>query len=89
MGNYFEQGLIILTMIMMRGELIKFSFFPTMLTNIVCPGLVSSLTGIHFGDNGSQKVFTEENGVALATTQVFKIFDISVSRINFFRFRIN
>ena len=87
MGNYLELGLIILTM--MEGELIKLSFIPTILTNIVCPGLVSSLTGIHFGDNYSQKVVTEENGVAMATTQVFKIFEISVSRINFFRFRIN
>ena len=85
MGNYLELGLIILTMTMMRGELI----IPTMLTNIVCPGLVSSLTGIHFGDNYSQKVVTEENGVAMATTQVFKIFEIIVSRISFFRFRIN
>ena len=42
-----------------------------MLTN-VWPGPVSSLTGIQFGDNKSQKYVTEENGVALAITQVLK-----------------
>ena len=38
---------------------------------LVCTGPGSSLTGIQFGDNGSQKSVTEENGVALATTKVF------------------
>ena len=69
MGHYLELGLIILTM--MGGKLIKFSFLPPMLTNVVCPGPVSSLTGIQFGDNGSQNYVTEENGVAMATIQVF------------------
>ena len=41
-----------------------------MLKNVVYPGPVSSLTGIQFGDNGGQSYVTEENGVAIATTQV-------------------
>ena len=65
-------GLIIVTL--MRGKLIiKFSFLPIILNNyFVCPGPVSSLTGIQFGDNGGQNYVTEENGVALATAQVSK-----------------
>ena len=70
MGHYLKLGMIILTM--MGGKLIKFSLLPAMLKNVVFPGPVSSLTGIHFGDNGGQKYVTEENGLALATTQVFK-----------------
>ena len=71
MGHYLEVGLIIFTL--MRGKLIiKFSFLQIILKNyFVCPGQVSSLTGIQFGDNGSQNFVTEENGVAMATTQVF------------------
>ena len=38
---------------------------------IMMGGPVSSLTGIQFGDNGGQNYVTEENGVAMATTQVF------------------
>ena len=45
---------------------------------IMMGGPVSSLTGIQFGDNGGQNYVTEENGVAMATTQVFKIFEIIV-----------
>ena len=37
----------------------------------VCAAPASSLTGIQFGDNGSQNHVTKENGVAMATTQVF------------------
>ena len=55
-----------------------------MLTNVVWSGQVTSLTGIQFGDNGGQNYITEENGVATATTQVFEIFEISVSRLTFF-----
>ena len=73
MGHYLEVGLIIFTL--MRGKLIiKFSFLQIILNNyFVRPGPVSSLTGIQFGDNGSQNFVTEENGVAVATTQVFFI----------------
>ena len=39
--------------------------------NVVFPAQVSALNGIQFGDNGGQKYVTEENGVALATTEVF------------------
>ena len=67
MGQYFERGLIIL---MMGGKSIKFSFLQTMIKNFVFPGAVSSLTGIQFGDNNGQNYVTEENGVAMATTQV-------------------
>ena len=49
-----------------------------MLNHAVCPGPVSSLTAIQFGDNGGQNYVTEENGVAVATTQVFVIFEIIV-----------
>ena len=49
-----------------------------MLTNVVCSGPVFSLTGIQFGDNGGQKYVTEDNGVAMATTEVFKMFEIIV-----------
>ena len=59
-----------------------------MLTNVVCPGPVSSLTGIQFGDNGGQEYVTEDNGLALATTEVFKMFEIIVWRIKI-RFLIN
>ena len=59
MGQYFELGLIIVTM---------------MMKHVVFPGPVSSLTGIQFGDNGGQKYVTEENGVAMATAQVFLSF---------------
>ena len=69
MGHYLELAMIILTMV--GGKLIKFSLLPTMLKNVVLPGPVSSLTGIQFGDNGGQKYVTEENGLALATTEVF------------------
>ena len=41
-----------------------------MTLNFVFPGAVSSLTGIQFGDNNGQNYVTEENGVAMATTQV-------------------
>ena len=68
MGHYSELGLIILTM--MGGELIKFSFLQTMLKHVFCSGPVFSLTGIQFGDNGGQKYVTEDNGLALATTEV-------------------
>ena len=34
--------------------------------------IVFSLTGIQFGDNGGQNYVTDENGVAVATTQVLK-----------------
>ena len=58
--------------IMMRGKLIiKFSFLPIILIFFVSLGSVSSLTGIQFGDNGGQNYVTEENGVAMATIQVF------------------
>ena len=43
-----------------------------MLRTVVCPGPISSLTGIQFGDNGGQHYVTEENGVAMAITEVFK-----------------
>ena len=41
-----------------------------MIKNFVFPGAVSSLTGIQFGDNNGQNYVTQENGVAMATTQV-------------------
>ena len=44
-----------------------------MLRTVVSPGPVSSLTGIQFGDNGGQHYVTEENGVARATTKVFRL----------------
>ena len=69
MGYYSELGLIILSMT--GGKLIKFSFLPIILKNVVFPAQVSALNGIQFGDNGGQKYVTEENGVALATTEVF------------------
>ena len=31
---------------------------------------MSALTGIQFGDNGGQNFVTEQNGVAIATTEV-------------------
>ena len=51
-----------------------------MVKHAVCPGPVFCLTAIQFGDNGGQKYVTEENGVAMATTQVFlrKKFEIIV-----------
>ena len=65
--------------IMMRGKLIiKFSFLPIILIFFVSLGSVSSLTGIQFGDNGGQNYVTEENGVAMATIQVFQIVEIFV-----------
>ena len=68
MEQYFELGFIIL---MMGGKSIKFSLLQTMIKkNFVFPGAVSSLTGIQFGDNNGQNYVTEENGVAMATTQV-------------------
>ena len=69
MGYYSELGLIILSMT--GGKLIKFSFLPIILIFFVSLGSVSSLTGIQFGDNGGQNYVTEENGVAMATIQVF------------------
>ena len=70
MGHYLELGLIIF--IIMGGELkTKFSFL-YFLQIYICAGSVSSLTGIQFGDNGGQVYVTDENGVAMATTQVFK-----------------
>ena len=45
---------------------------PIFLDNLVFSGPVSSLTGIQFGDNGSQNYLTDENGVAIATVEVFK-----------------
>ena len=69
-GHYLEQGLIIFTLI--GGKLIKFSFLSRMFKNVVFPVPVSSLTGIQFGDNGGQNYVTKENGVALATTEVFR-----------------
>ena len=54
---------------MMGGNLI---FFPSNNVHLVWSGPVSSLTGIQFGDNGGHKYLTEENGVAMATTQVFE-----------------
>ena len=44
---------------------------PIFLDNLVFSGPVSSLTGIQFGDNGSQNYLTDENGVAIATVEVF------------------
>ena len=49
-----------------------------MLNNVVNPGPVSSLTGIQFEDNGGQKYVTEENGVAIATTEVLSIYIFEV-----------
>ena len=49
-----------------------------MLKIVFGSGLVTSLTGIHFGDNESQNYVTEKNGLALATTEVFEIFEIIV-----------
>ena len=67
-------GPIIFTV--MKGKFItKFSFLRLI---FFYGGPVSSLTGIQFGDNGSQNYVTVKNGVAMATTQVFKIFEISV-----------
>ena len=67
-------GLIIFTV--MKGKFItKFSFLRLI---FIYGGPASSLTGIRFGDNGSQNYVTEENGVAMAMTQVFKIFEIIV-----------
>ena len=54
MSLHLELGLVILSVI----------------GGVVFPASVSSLTGIQFGDNGGEKYVTEENGVALATTQV-------------------
>ena len=76
MGHNLVLGLIILTM--MGGKLMKFSFLPIMLKIVVNPGPVSSLTGIQFGDNGGQKYVTEENGVAIATTEVLSIYIFEV-----------
>ena len=41
--------------------------------------LASALTGIEFEDNGVQKYLTEDNGVAVARTQVLFIEDHSYS----------
>ena len=49
-----------------------------MLNNVVNPGPVSSLTGIQFEDNGGQKYVTEQNGVAIATTEVLSIYIFEV-----------
>ena len=72
MGHYIlEVALIIFTM--SQGNLVsKVSFLPIFLDNFVFSGPVSSLTGIQFGDNGSQNYLTDENGVAIATVEVFK-----------------
>ena len=68
--KHLDLALIILSM--MGGKIIKFSFLPTMLKNVVPQGPVSALTGIQFGDNGGQNFVTEKNGVARATTEVLK-----------------
>ena len=69
MGHYLELGLI--PFIIIGGKLIiKFCFLSIFFKNGLCPGPVSALTGIQFGDNGGQIYVTEENGVAVATTEV-------------------
>ena len=50
-----------------------------MLKNHVFPAPVSSITGIQFGDNGGQNFVTEQNGVAVATTQVRQILEIIIN----------
>ena len=69
MGHYLVLGLIILTFI--EGSINHYSIFYS--KYIVFPGrLTSALTGIQFGDNEAQNYVTEENGVAVASAQVFK-----------------
>ena len=71
-GYYLGLGLI--PFIIIGGKSIfKLSIF---FWNVFCPGPVSSLTGIQFGDNGGQVYVTEENGVAMATIEVSLLFEI-------------
>lgn len=54
---------------MMGGKTYKARHILRPGTNYVFPA--SALTGIEFGDNGVQKYLTEDNGVAVARTEVF------------------
>ena len=68
MRHYLELGLIIFNMM---GGISNSKLFGFQQLKEYCPGPVSSLTGIQFGDNGGQNYVTDENGVAMVTTQVY------------------